>query len=328
MESTNQRINNKNYLYPNFRPMNKALSIYTLALGAFLTVAILGSYAKMGKNPEPTPAVFEEGNNPQFVRPVDLDRDFDFAGEKVPMNNPDALERLDRELLVNTYWQSSTMLNMKNAGKFFPVIEPILAKNGIPDDFKYVSVAESNLRNEVSSAGAKGFWQFMTETAKYYGLEISDEVDERYHVEKATEAACKYIKDYKKRFGAWTLCAAAYNMGGTRLAKELEKQRGTDYYSLSLNSETSRYVFRVIAIKEIMQRPRDFGFYLEEDDLYSPRSYEEVTVDTAVSNWGDFAAQHGISYRALKYFNPWLISDKLTNAGKKEYVVRIPKEKF
>lgn len=308
--------------------MNKALSVYTLALGAFLTVAILGSYSRMGKQPAPVPVGFVESDNPQFVRPVDLNRDFDFAGEKVPMNNPDARERLDRELLVNTYWQSSTMLNMKNAGKFFPVIEPILAKNGIPEDFKYLSVAESNLRNEVSSAGARGFWQFMTETAKYYGLEISDEVDERYHVEKATEAACKYIKDYKKRFGDWTLCAAAYNMGGTRLARELEKQRGTDYYSLSLNSETSRYVFRVIAIKEIMQRPRDFGFYLEEDDLYSPRSYDEVTVDTAIPNWGDFAAQHGISYRALKYFNPWLISDKLTNAAKKTYVVKIPREKF
>ncbi len=308
--------------------MNKALSVYTLALGAFFTVAVLGSYSKLGKKGEAKVSGTDESAYPQFVRPVDLNRDFDFAGEKVPMKNPDARERLDRELLVNTYWQSSTLLNMKNAGKFFPVIEPILAKNGIPDDFKYLSVAESNLRNETSSAGAKGFWQFMTETGKYYGLEINNEVDERYHIEKATEAACKYILDYKKRFGSWTMAAAAYNVGGTRLAKEIAAQKAEDYYGLNLNIETSRYVFRLIAIKEIMQRPRDFGFYLEEDEIYRPQDFDEAVVDGPIDNWGDFAARHGISYRALKYCNPWLISEKLTNSAGKSYVIKIPKEKF
>jgi hypothetical protein len=226
---------------------------------------------------------------------------------------------------VNTYWHSSTLLNIKNTYKFFPVIERILAENGIPDDFKYLAVAESNLRNETSPAGAKGFWQFMKNTGEYYGLEINSEVDERFHLEKATQAACKYLLDYKKRFGTWTLSAAAYNMGGTRLASSIKSQRAEQFYDLNLSEETNRYVFRLVAIKEILRNPQDFGFYIEPEDTYQPlNNYQTVEVNGSVTNWGDFAIEHGTTYRMIKVFNPWLLDAKLTNSSKKTYEIRIP----
>lgn len=234
------------------------------------------------------------------------------------------LERLDRELSVNSYWEANTLINLKSSLRYFSVIEPILARYGVPDDFKYMAVAESNLRNEVSSAGAKGIWQFLESTAEYYGLEISTEVDERYHLEKSTEAACKYLKEYYDQFGNWTLSAAAYNMGAPRLAKYLEEQKAQSYYDLNLNSETSRYVFRVIAMKEIMRNPVSYGFYLDTEDLYQPLNYSIVTVEEAVLSWGEFAVAHGTTYRMLKVFNPWLITNSLTNKDKKKYEVKIP----
>jgi len=309
------------YLYPNtiHDLMQKKLTAYTLVLAAFLTVAVFASYSV--KDEAATDSIL-----PQIVKPVNLNKPFDFAGEPVPMDNFDVRERLDRELLINTYWHATTMLHIKNMYKYFPLIEKILAENGVPDDFKYLAVAESSLRNDISPKGAKGIWQFMGNTGEYYGLEISAEVDERYHLEKATKAACDYLKGYKKRFGDWTLSAAAYNMGGTRLAKDIQTQRAKNYYDLSLNSETSRYVFRVIAIKEIMKNPRAFGFYIEEEQGYPPMSeYNLVEVNGPVESWGDFAVEHGTTYRMLKVYNPWLISTKLTNKEGKTYSVKVPK---
>ncbi len=308
------------YLYPNtiHDLMQKKLTTYTLVLAAFLTVAAFASYSEKSEA-EPDNIL------PQIVKPVDLNKPFDFAGEPVPMDNFDVRERLDRELLINTYWHATTMLHIKSMYKYFPAIEKILAENGIPDDFKFLAVAESSLRNEISPKGAKGIWQFMGNTGEYYGLEINSEVDERYHLEKATKAACDYLKGYKKRFGDWTLSAAAYNMGGTRLAKDIQIQRAHNYYDLSLNSETSRYVFRVIAIKEILKNPRAFGFYLDEEQGYPPMdAYKEVEVNGPVENWGDFANEHNTTYRMLKVYNPWLISTKLTNKEGKTYKVKIP----
>jgi hypothetical protein len=304
--------------------MKKALHWYTLVLASFLTVAIFSNYSN--KSPEVVSATTEVGDGlPQVIRPVDLDRPFDFAGEPVPMDNFDAKERLDRELTVNTYWHSSTVINLKNTYKYFPLIEKILAENEVPDDFKYLAVAESNLRNATSPAGAKGFWQFMKPTAEYYGLEVNSEVDERYHIEKATIAACEYIKGYKKRFGDWSLSAAAYNMGGTRLAKEMKQQRANNYYDLNLNLETSRYLFRLIAIKEIYSNPQEFGIYVGKEDGYAPLDdYRIVEVNTPIANWGDFAQEQGISYRMLKVYNPWLISSKLSNRARKTYEIKIP----
>ncbi len=307
--------------------MQKALNLYTLALAAFLTVAVFTSYSNKDKAPAPSSA--EPGPVSQVIRPVDLDKAFDFAGESLPMDNFDVRERLDRELLVNTYWHSSTVLNIKNTVRYFPVIERILAQNNIPEDFKYLAVAESSLRNVVSPAGARGVWQFMEPAAEANGLEINDEVDERYHLEKATQAAADKLRRLKERFGSWTLAAAAYNVGETRLSKELKAQRADTYYELNLNPETMRYIFRLVAIKEILQHPQDFGFYLDRTDGYPPlENYHVVEVNQAIENLGDFAREHGISYRMLKVYNPWLIDSRLTNASRKTYRIKIPNQKF
>jgi membrane-bound lytic murein transglycosylase D len=263
---------------------------------------------------------------PQVIHPIDLDRPFNFAGEPLPMDNFDVRERLDRELIINSYRHSTTILNIKNAYKYFPVIEPILRENGVPDDFKYMAVAESDLQNATSWAGAKGIWQFMEAMAEHYGLEVNREVDERYHIEKATRAACEYLKDTRKRFSSWTLAAAAYNLGGTSLAREMENQRTGNFYDLNLNEETSRYPFRLVAIKEILNRPDDFGFHIEDRDKYSPLSnYKVVRVDKPIPNLGDFAKEHGTSYRMLKVYNPWLRTYRLSNPSRKTYEIKIPR---
>jgi membrane-bound lytic murein transglycosylase D len=310
--------------------MHNAIRLYTLALAAFFTIAVFASYGDKNRDASTTPMSatpgMDERNLPQVIRAIDLNRPFDFVGEPTPMDNFDVRERLDRELIVNTYRHSHTILNIKNAYKYFPVIEPILAEHGLPEDFKFLAVAESDLRNAISPAGAKGVWQFMESTARYYGLEINKEVDERYNVEKATVAACKYLVDYKKRFGDWTLAAAAYNMGGTRLAQELKYQQVDNYYDLILNEETSRYVFRLIALKEILKNPSDFGFFIEDEHKYPPiNDYELVEVNTAIDNLADFAREHGVTYRMFKIYNPWLISSRLSNPTRKTYQVKIPR---
>ena len=263
---------------------------------------------------------------PQIIKAIDIDDHFHFAGEKVPVDNFDVAERLDRELTVNAYWQSSTMLNIKAASRYFPVIESILRENGIPDDFKYLAVAESALRNAKSSAGARGFWQFLKPAAREMGLEVNTDIDERYNLELSTRAACKYLKKNFNRFGNWTMAAAAYNAGPTRISKEKEKQKESSYYNLNLNEETSRYIFRIIALKEIMSNPEAFGFYPEPKDLYQPlTNYTIMQVDYQIDNLADFAHKYGITYRMLKVYNPWLRTDRLPNKSKKLYYIKIPK---
>lgn len=263
-------------------------------------------------------------NLPQVVEAVDLEKSYSFAGEPMP-SHFDAMERLDRELLVNAYWQSSTLLNLKSANRYFPTIEKILSEEGVPDDFKYLAVAESSLRHVSSPANAKGFWQFRKLAAKEFGLEVNDEVDERYHIEKSTRAACQYLKQLYNRFGSWTNAAAAYNLGPTNLSKALNDQKEESYYDLNLNSETSRYLFRLIAIKEILQNPQKFGFYLSPNELYQPLdNYYEVEVSSSIENWADFADQYNVSYRMLKVYNPWLRDSKLT-VIKNRYKIKIPK---
>lgn len=262
---------------------------------------------------------------PQQIKAVNLDKKFDFAGEVVPINL-DTRERLDRELSVNAYWQSTTLLNIKMSYKYFPVVERILKEQGVPDDFKYLAIAESGLRNVTSSASAKGFWQFMKPSAIEMGLEISDEVDERLHLEKSTTAACTYVKKMYKRFGTWTNVAGAYNVGPTSFARSLAEQKETSYYDLNINEETSRYLFRIIAIKEIVKNPSDFGYYLEDEQKYQPlQNLKEVKVTNTISSLTDFAHENGLTYRMLKFYNPWLISSKLTVAPGKEYTIKVPK---
>jgi len=261
---------------------------------------------------------------PQQIKSVKLSRDFNFAGETIPIND-DTRERLDRELLVNAYWQSTTMLHLKLAHKYFPEILPVLQEKRIPEDFLYLAVAESSLRNATPSSNAKGFWQFMKPAATEMGLIINDEIDERFHLEKSTRAACSYLLQLKNRFKTWSNVAGAYNMGPTAFANAMNKQKENSYFDLSINEETSRYVFRIIAIKEIMRHPEDFGYYIEEDHHYrkSP-GFTYVPVTQPITNLADFAHEHGLTYRMLKYYNPWLISDKVSPVPGAEIKIRIP----
>jgi hypothetical protein len=249
-----------------------------------------------------------------------------FANERVPLENPDIWERYDKELLKNTYWQSNTLLLHKRAAKYFPIIEPILKKNNLPDDFKYLALIESGLENVTSPAGAKGFWQIMKSTAKEFNLEVNTEVDERYHIQKSTQAACDFLSSAKSKFGSWTLAAAAYNMGRTGLQKQMNRQKSYTYYDLLLNNETSRYVFRILAIKEIIENPKKYGFQLRTEDLYENIPTYTVMVDSTVSSWADFSREYGINYKILKLHNPWLRERYLNNKLKKKYYIEIPQK--
>ncbi len=305
--------------------MEKKMFAFTSLLAGFFSLAIFSSFHDTGTTNAPDSIVVSSALK-QHISGFNLDKSFSFADEVIPADNFDALERLDRELVINSYLHSALLLNIKLANRYFPVIEPILEQYGIPEDFKYLCVAESNLRMAISSAGAKGLWQFMEATGKAYDLEINVEIDERYHVEKSTEAACQFILHLKKRFGSWTMAAAAYNMGETILSKRIEDQRANTYYDLNLNDETSRYVFRVIAIKEIMKDPEQFGFFVEKDHLYPALDeYKTVHIDGPVPNLADLAIQNGTSYRMLKVYNPWLIGSSLTNKSGKRYEIRVPK---
>lgn len=251
-------------------------------------------------------------------------KDILFAGEKVPLEEPEVYERFDRELHSNTYFHSNTILYFKKANRWFPVIEPILKENGIPDDFKYLALIESGLENVISPAGATGYWQFLKTTGQEYGLQINGEVDERYHVEKATVAACKYLKDSYEKYGSWALVAASYNAGKNRITKELARQKAENYYDLLLNNETGRYVFRILAVKQILNNPEQYGFNIRKKDLYQPLKYKTLTIDSSVSSFPQFAADNNISYKILKYFNPWLREAYLKNAGGHTYEIKIP----
>ncbi len=262
------------------------------------------------------------------ISSIDIPEDLNFAGELVPQADPEIMERVDREFLVNTYWQSNALLLMKRANKYFPIIEPILAKNGIPDDFKYLAVAESGLTNVVSPAGATGFWQIMRETGREYGLEVNANVDERYHLEKSTEVACKYLKKWKDRYGSWALTAAAYNAGPGAVNKYLRIQQVDSYWDLLLGSETGRYVFRIMAIKEILSNPEKYGFHIDKDDMYTAVPTFTVEVDTPVSDFADFAQEYEINYKILKRHNPWLREPHLNNASRKKYTIEIPNKGY
>jgi len=253
---------------------------------------------------------------------------YNFCGESVPIESKDIKERLDREILKNSYWHSEMLIYYKRVGKYFPIIEPILKKNNIPEDFKYLAVIESGLANVVSPAGAKGFWQIMEKTGREFGLEVNKEVDERYHLIKATEAACKYLSASYKKFNSWTLVAASYNMGMGGVAKRLKQQKTNNYYDLLLNSETSRYVFRIIAIKDILNNPVNYGYNLKEDSRYKKDNFKLVTNDSTITNLTDFAIKHNINYKILKLGNPWLIKKKLTNTKRKKYTFKILQSEY
>lgn len=266
--------------------------------------------------------------NDYNIYALPMPENLEFAGEPVPVEIPDVHERMDRELLVNTYWQSNTLLLIKRANKYFPVIEPILAEYGVPDDFKYLAVIESSLTNAVSPAGARGFWQIMEATGKEYGLEINSNVDERYNIEKSTRVAAEYFLKSKERFGSWTLAAAAYNAGNYGVDKQRERQDVVDYYDLLLGEETGRYVFRILALKEIMENPGKYGFNYRHKDLYAPIPSYKIVVDTPVTDFAKFAKDFGINYKILKIHNPWLREAHLNNKSRKEYLIELPEKGY
>jgi hypothetical protein len=244
-----------------------------------------------------------------------------FCGEKVPLEYFDVRESLSRELNSLSYWHSSMIYTIQLAGRYMGVIENMLNRHGIPDDMKYLCVAESNLQNVVSPARAAGFWQFLPGTAKEFGLQITPEIDERYNLEKATKAACEYLKMAYNKFGNWTLAAASYNVGMTHIANQVTSQKQKSYYDLQLNQETIRYVYRAVAYKLVMTDPEKYGFCISPKSIYEPLIYKEIDV-TGPVDWIVFSEKHDTNYKILKIFNPWIISTKLSTV--KSYKVKIP----
>jgi hypothetical protein len=260
-----------------------------------------------------------------YNTPVALPDQLEFAGEKISLENFDVRESLDRELLVNSYFQSQTILYLKKSKRYFKIIEPILKKNNIPDDFKYLSVAESGFQEKITSpAGAVGLWQLMKKAAIENGLEINLEVDERYHIEKSTEAACSYLNRSYRHYGNWINVAASYNAGISGIKRQTELQDSKNYFDLLLNDETARYVYRILALKLIMENPEKYGFKVTEEEKYPDLNCKEVELKGSVLNFAEYAHDHGINYKILKYFNPWLRQSYLKNPTRKSYFIKIP----
>ncbi|MBN2347539.1 MAG: transglycosylase SLT domain-containing protein [Bacteroidales bacterium] len=297
--------------------------IQVILLGFVLLITVFFIQSFTSKNEQ-------EGTNqpedPYIINSPEIPDILDFAGETVPLQYFDVREDLDRELLINTYWHSQTILFIKKANRYFPEIEKILKENGVPDDFKYIPLVESGFSQAVSPAGAAGFWHFVKGTAEDYGLEVNDEVDERYHLEKATKAACDFFKESYESYGSWTLAAASFNVGRRGIDRQIERQKETDYYNLLFNEETARYVYRILALKIILTDPQKYGFTIGQAEGYSPIPTYSVEIDTAVADWADFAKSYNTNYKMLKYNNLWLRDNFLSNKKGKKYMIKIPKE--
>ena len=299
------------------RIKNISISLFILLISTFIFFAFS---SKSNSVNEHSP---ENGYN---VYAIDIPEKLDFSGEAMPIHIPDIRERIDRELLVNTYWQSNTILMLKRANKYFPQIEKILAEEGVPYDFKYLALIESGLENVNSPAGAKGFWQIMRATGIELGLEVNTNVDERYNIELSTRVACKYLIKAKKRLGSWTLAAASYNRGIAGIQRIMKEQQADNYYDLLLGTETKRYMFRIVAVKEILESPERYGFDIKEAQKYSPLQYTTVKVDTAITNIARFSKQMGVNYKIMKIYNPWLLENHLNNKSRKLYHIALPIE--
>jgi len=299
-------------------------SIFTLLVltGALLIiVSIAGSFKNENDQNAETSVL---SDTVYANRPYKLPDRVTFAGERMPLENFDTRESLDREIITSAYRHSSTILIIKRANRYLPVIEKILRKNNIPDDFKYLVAAESEYSNMISPAGATGFWQIMKATGLEQGMEINSVVDERYDVEKSTEFACDYLKKSYEKYGNWTLTAASYNSGRAALDEQIRIQQQKNYYDLLLSEETARYIFRVVAYKLVISDPESYGFSISRDELYPVLKYREVKVDTVVNSFSQFAEHFGTNYKILKYLNPWLRKPYLKPKPGKEYHIKIP----
>lgn len=302
--------------------IRKVTFVITLFSIVFLTHFFISSTYTSNSD-----TVHQQGFNSKYnVYSVLKPDNLKFANENIPESTFDVWERLDKELLKNIYWQSNTLLYFKRANKYFPIIEEILEKNNIPSDFKYLALIESGFEYKVSPSGAAGFWQIMKGTAREYGLEVNYAIDERYHLIKSTEAACKYLQKAYDKFGSWTMAAASYNMGINGVQRQVKKQNTNNYFNLYLNDETSRYVFRIIVIKEIMENPRKYGFVFRQNDLYSYPSVNQIRVDSTINNLYSFAQENDINYKILKRFNPWLRTSKLPDESRRVYYIDIPEK--
>ena len=298
------------------RKYSLPLLIFLLSLSLLF---ISSSYLNTSDN------IHQQGfNNKYNVYSVLKPDNLKFSNELVPNSSLDVWERLDKELLKNIYWQSNTLLYFKRANKYFPIIEEILSENNIPDDFKYLALIESGFEYTVSPSGAAGFWQIMKGTAREYGLEVNYAIDERYNLRKSTEAACRYLQKAYNEFGSWTMAAASYNMGINGVRRKIQKQETNNYFNLHLNDETSRYVFRIIVIKEIMENPRKYGFVFRDNDLYSYPQVKQIRVDSTINNLYSFAREHNINYKILKKYNPWLRISKLPDESRRVYYIDVP----
>ncbi len=262
----------------------------------------------------------------QVVKIPTLPAELSFAGEKVPLQYMDVRESLQREMMVITYWHASLAYILQLNNRYEAVIRKILKEEGIPEDFYFLCIAESGLQPVVSSASAGGYWQFLSGTAKDYGLVVNDEVDERYNIEKSTRAAAAYFKNAYKELGTWTMAAASFNIGLSNVRYRMEIQSQRNYYDTQFPEETARYLFRALAFKTILSSPENYGFLIEKDQLYPPYQYTEVAVDSSVENWSAFAAKYQTNFKMLKTYNQWIRSNKLENKDKKNYIVKVPKE--
>ena len=298
--------------------MNKTIRFLSLLCVLIITVLFYNGINKSETDP------ITSTHKTYNIKALKFPENLNLAGERVPLEKNDIRERMDRELLVNTYWQSNGLLLIKRANKYFPILEPLLKKYGLPDDFKYLALAESAFIDETSSAGAAGIWHFMKSTGKEYGLEINSKVDERYNIEKATKVAAEYLIKSKQSFNSWTLAAASYNAGNYGISKRLKTQQVDNYYDAKLPNETERYVFRIIALKEVISNPLKYGFSFDQEDLYTMPKTKTITVDTTIVNIASFAKTLGISYKELKIHNAWLRENKLNNKSRKVYEIKIP----
>jgi len=296
-------------------------AVLILAGALIIIISIAESFKGTGTS-DPIASVSHDTINTN--KPYKLPENVTFAGERMPLENFDTRESLDREILTSAYRHSSTILIIKRANRYLPVIEKILRKNDIPDDFKYLVAAESEYSNMISPAGATGFWQIMKATGIEQGLEINSVVDERYDIEKSTQFACDYFRKSYEKYGKWTLTAASYNSGRSALDEQISIQQQDNYYDLLLAEETARYIFRVVAYKLVISDPANYGFTIGKDELYPVLKYKEVKVDTAVTNFSGFAEHFGTNYKLLKFLNPWLRKPYLTPKPGKEYIIKIP----
>lgn len=304
------------------RVFKAKLNFLLKALGVLFILITLFAYTK---KEEIVSAYRHITELKQEITAIQLEPYYTLGGEQIPMEEFDLRERMERELLINAYHHATTIQHMKLAYRYFPVIEKILKENNIPDDFKYLAIAESGLRNGTSSAGAKGIWQFMPGTFREMNYEISDDVDERYHLEKSTQAASDYLNKLYKRFGSWVNVAAAYNTGPSSFAKHLKDQNATHFFDINVSDETMRYPFRILAIKTIMEDPAKFGYHIPDEDKYQPLdNFRLVEVDSTIAKLADFATEQGISYRELKIYNPWLRSSTLKVNKGVQYVIKVP----